>query len=93
MQPKVPRYVQGQIEVLRKKLDLSQKHEGKFRISAGKAVLNQSLAFVPSATPALKRKYKERRTSTPSTIEEIESFERKQLSLYSNFQTRRIYEM
>ena len=93
MQPKVPRYVQGQIEVLRKKLDLSQKHEGKYRMSAGKTILNQSLAAVPSGTPALKRKFKERRTSTPSTIDEIESFERKLLSLYSNFQTRRIYEM
>ena len=93
MQPRVPRYLQGELEVLRRKLDLSQKHEGRFRISAGKVILNQSLPFVPSATPALKRKYKERKTSTPSTIEEIESFERNQLSLYPNFQTRGMYEM
>jgi hypothetical protein len=92
MQPKVPRYLQGQIDILKQKLSLSQKHEGRYRMKTGKNIMNSTIAGIPCLTPALKKKQMERRTSTPSTIDELDQFERNQLSLYSNLQTRRIYE-
>ena len=95
MRPKVPRYQQGQIEVLQNKLNLSYRHEHKLRINTGKSVLNQTQMSFVSNTPSIssKMKFSQRRTSTPLDLNEIEEFERKQAGNYSPTEKRQIYSM
>ena len=96
MQPKVPRYQQGQIEVLRNKLYLSSRHENKLRVNTGKNILNQTQTSFISNTPTVSSKIKfnqRRRTITPLSLNEIEEFEKNHLKISSPCERRQIYSM
>jgi hypothetical protein len=93
MQPKVPRYLKGKIEVLKNQLDLSYKHEHKIKINTGKTILSRPKHIIGSNTPSvdLKIKFNNRRLSTPVDLVEIEEFEGKKLKGTTQYEKRKIY--
>jgi hypothetical protein len=94
MQPKVPRYQRGQIEMLKNKLSLTLKHENRTRVVSEKFHLHQTVISFPSVYPGVrKNKSNQRRTSTPMSIKEIDEFEKKQLNQYFPVEARKMYSM
>lgn len=94
MQPKVPRYLQGQIEVLKNKLSLTMKHENKTRLLTDKHNFHQTSITFPSVYGNVKKsKSNQRRTSTPLNLTEIDEFEKKQMASYFPVEARKMYSM
>lgn len=91
MQAKVPRYLQGQIEVLQSKLQKTQRIEGKYKKVQKLSQNFKSPQLLPLATSNKPDRKHSRRTSTPGTLKELDDFEKGQLAKYSNLQTRQIY--
>lgn len=95
MQPKIPRYQLGQIEVLQNKLSMSARHEHKIRLNTGKGSFNHTQTTFPSVSPFRNSgvKFSQRRTSTPMTLFEIDEFEKKNRINNSPLESRQIYSM
>lgn len=94
MQPKVPRYLQGQIEVLQNKLQKTKKIEGKYQKTEKKMSAEHKTSLLnPILYKPKAEKRDLRRTSAPGTLQDLDDFEKEQLVKYSNLQTRQIYSL
>ena len=94
MQPKIPRYLQGQIEVLQNKLQKTKKIEGKYQKTGKKMNSDfKSSPLAPLLYQSKPEKKNYRRTSAPGTLQDLDDFEKEQLVKYSNMQTRQIYSL
>ena len=95
MQPNVPRYQLGQIDVLKNRLNLTRNNEHKFRIGTGKTVMNQTQPTFASLTPSVQSKTRslQRRVSTPLSLNEIDEFELRKRTMVSPIEKRQIYSM
>jgi hypothetical protein len=95
MQPKVPRYQLGQIDVLKNKLSLPVYKDRKmpFKISGNALIQTQMGGTFYSNTRNSSVKASQRRTSTPMTINEIDEFEKRNSFNCSPVEKRWIYSM
>lgn len=92
MQPKVPRYLLGQMDFLKTKISTKQKHDSKLRAVGERTILNQTQFTLPSTISAIKKsKSNQRRTSTPQSLKELDEFDKRQQTQYYNIEARKMY--
>lgn len=95
MQPKVPRYQLGQIDVLKNKLSLPVYKDRRipYKISRNDLIQTQMAGTFYSTARNSCVKASQRRTSTPMTLNEIDEFEKRNTFNCSPVEKRWIYSM